>query len=218
MQKENSLFFEIKQISHFNGLCRHALISDIPHVARLHLAAFPDFFLTKLGFDFLCVMYKAFWYNPVGVFIVCQDIDGKLTGFAVGVYNSKIKDRWLAMRFLPMFFIAALPSILKHPRLIIGRLISRFFQIGNSFTMQNNSALLRSIGVHPLQRGGGAASALLDSFERVSILKGSRSVYLTTDQYNNERALKFYERHGYIAVERYKQDGVRWMYLMSKDV
>ena len=199
-----------------NERCRLAWISDVPSVARVHLEAFEEFFLSELGYNFLCVMYRAFLVNPSGIFVVQESKDDKVTGFAVGALSSGKKDRWLALRFMPHFFWAALPAILQHPRVIITRLVTRFFETGFPFNVPNNAAVLRSIGVLTSERGSGAASALLGAFEQIAFQQGSASVYLTTDHDNNERAQKFYERHGYRVVDRFQQDGQRPMWLMSK--
>ncbi len=76
--------------------------------------------------------------------------------------------------------------------------------------------MLRSIGVLNSERGGGAASSLLCSFEQIALRRGASHVYLTTDQDNNERAQKFYKRHGYAIAESFIQDGQRPMWLMYK--
>jgi GNAT superfamily N-acetyltransferase len=202
--------------SESNDPCRQAMISDVPSVARIHLDAFEGFFLSELGYRFLCVMYRAFLVNPAGVFIVHESRDGQVTGFAVGALSSGHKDRWLALRFMPQFLWAALPAIFRRPRTIITRLASRFFGTGSSFNVPNDAAVLRSIGVLASARGGGAAGGLLGAFEQMALRQGATHVYLTTDQDNNERAQKFYKRHGYCVAECFQQDGQRPMWLMSK--
>ena len=202
--------------SESNDRCRQALISDVPSVARIHLEAFEGFFLSELGYGFLCVMYRAFLVNPAGVFVVHESKDGRVTGFAVGALSSGQKDRWLALRFMPHFLWAALPAIFRRPRTIVTRLASRFFETGSSFDVPKDAAVLRSIGVLTSERGGGAAGGLLGAFEQMALRQGAASVYLTTDQDNNERAQNFYKRHGYGVAEFFQQDGQRPMWLMSK--
>ena len=201
-----------------NGICRQAFEADVPTVAQIHLDAFAGFFLTELGYKFLCVMYRAFLLNPTSVFVVHESRSGEVTGFAVGSLSSEKKDRWLALRYLPQFLVAAMPAILRRPRLIIGRLAARFFETGMSFRIPCDAAVLRSIGVLTSERGGGAASALLDAFEQIALQRGANHAYLTTDQDNNDRAQKFYKRQGYDLVECFQQDGRRWMWLMKKSL
>lgn len=202
--------------SESNDRCREALISDVPRVARIHLEAFEGFFLSELGYRFLCVMYRAFLVNPSGVFVVHLSKDGQVTGFAVGALSKGQKDRWLALRFMPQFLWAALPAIFRRPQMIVTRLAARFFETGSSFNVPKDAAVLRSIGVLPSERGSGAAGGLLGAFEQMALRQGAAHVYLTTDQDSNERAQNFYKRHGYRVAERFQQDGQRPMWLMSK--
>jgi GNAT superfamily N-acetyltransferase len=192
------------------------LITDVPNVARIHLEAFEGFFLSELGYSFLCVMYRTFLLNTACIFVVRESKYGQVTGFAVGALSSGQKDRWLALRFMPQFLWAALPAIFRRPRTIVTRLAARFFKTGASFDVPNHAALLRSIGVLTSERGGGAGDGLLAAFEHMAIRQGATHVYLTTDQDNNERAQKFYKRHGYIVAECFQQDGQRPMWLMLK--
>lgn len=196
--------------------CRQALISDVPGVARIHLEAFEGFFLSELGYRFLCVMYRAFLVNPASIFVVRESKHGQILGFAVGALSSGQKDRWLALRFMFHFLWAILPAIFRCPGKVITRLSSRFFESGSPFDVPNDAAVLRSIGVLTSERGGGTANGLLVAFEQMALRKGAAHVYLTTDQDQNERAQNFYKRHGYVVAQRFYQDGRRPMWLMSK--
>lgn len=197
--------------------CRHAVDGDIDTVARIHLAAFDGFFLSQLGYRFLCVMYRAFLKSPSSLFVVFETASGQLAGFAVGALQGQ-KDRWLAVRFLPQFLWAVVPAVLRHPVPVIKRLWARFFDAGESLQVPPGAAVLRSIGVLPSLRGAGAAASLLQAFEALALSKGAGQVYLTTDGVNNERAQRFYERGGYGLVARFQQDREREMWLMSKNL
>jgi GNAT superfamily N-acetyltransferase len=197
--------------------CRHAVVGDIPSVARIHLAAFDGFFLCQLGYRFLCVMYLAFLRNPKSLFLVSETVSGQLVGFAVGAMHG-YKDRWLALRFLPQFLLAVLPVVVRDPIPLVKRLFARFFDVGESPQLPDCAAVLRSIAVLPSVRGTGAAASLLNSFEALAVVNGALYVYLTTDELNNHRALRFYERSGYRFASRLHQDGKRFMWLMAKNL
>ena len=201
-----------------SGNCRNAVLSDIEDVARIHLEAFPHFFLSQLGYRFLCVMYRAFLLNPVGIFVVFESTDGLVQGFAVGALNTAKPDRWLALRYWPEFVVAVLPVVVRRPQWVLKRLAVRFFDSGLHYALPQDAAVLRSIGVFNAVRGGGAATALLEAFEQTARRQEARQVFLTTDQENNERAQRFYKRHGYRMVECFKQDGQRPMWLMAKNL
>ena len=197
--------------------CRHAVEGDVNAVARIHLAAFDGFFLSQLGYRFLCVMYRAFLKSPSSLFVVFETDSGQLAGFAVGALQGQ-KDRWLAVRFLPQFLWAVVPAVLRHPVPVVKRLLARFFDTGESLQVSPGAAVLRSIGVLPSLRGAGVAAALLQAFEALALSKGAGQVFLTTDEVDNERAQRFYERGGYGLVARFQQDRERGMWLMSKNL
>lgn len=197
--------------------CRHAVEGDIDSVARMHLSAFDGFFLSQLGYRFLCVMYRAFLKSSGSLFVVYEMQSGQLTGFAVGALQGQ-KDRWLAVRFLPQFLLAVAPAVLRHPTPVIKRLWARFFDADESPQVPCGAAVLRSIGVLPSVRGAGVAASLLQAFEGVARSKGVDQVFLTTDEMNNERAQRFYERAGYRLVARFQQDRERGMWLMAKNL
>lgn len=195
---------------------RQATIQDLPKIAKIHSEAFPGFFLTTLGIQFLVVMYKAFLMNPSSIFLIHENESDDLNGFAVGAMQSENNDRKMALRMLPQFIWAVLPALFSHPIVVFKKLTARFFQTGEAPFIPSDVAVLRSIGVQPVARGGGLASSLLVSFEEVSKKRGAKQVYLTTDADNNERAQRFYEKNGYVFVEAYRQDSDRQMWSMSK--
>jgi ribosomal protein S18 acetylase RimI-like enzyme len=196
--------------------CSRATSSDISDVVRVHLDAFPGFFLSELGAPFLRVMYKSFLMDANGVFVVHRSEKGELDGFAVGTLTSQTRDRWLALRFLPEFMVAAIPAMLARPRQVGVRLAQRFFDTDEIPTMPEGSAVLRSIGVSGSARGSGAADALLRAFEGDASARGACRLCLTTNEDDNQRAQRFYAKHGYEMVARFQQSGSRRMWLMSK--
>lgn len=196
--------------------CRKAVGTDIDDVVRVHLEAFPGFFLTDLGAPFLRVMYKTFLMDANGIFVVHRSEMGELDGFAVGTLTSQTRDRWLALRFLPEFMVAAIPAMLARPRQVGVRLAQRFFETDEMPEMPKGSAVLRSIGVLGSARGAGAADALLRAFEGDASARGACRLCLTTNEDDNQRAQRFYAKHGYEMVTRFHQSGSRRMWLMSK--
>ena len=173
--------------------------------------------MSQLGHRFLCVMYRAFLKSPRSLCVVFETASGQLAGFAVGAFQEQ-KDRWLAVRFLPQFLWAVVPAVLRHPIPVVMRLLARFFDSGDSLQVPPGTAVLRSIGVLPSMRGAGVATSLLRAFEALALSKGAGQVFLTTDEVNNERAQRFYERGGYRLVARFQQDRERRMWLMAKNL
>jgi len=162
-------------------------------------------------------MYRAFFKSPGSLFVVYEMPPGQLAGFAVGALHGQ-KDRWLAVRFFPHFLLAVIPALSRHPALVIKRLWARFFDADKLPQIPCGAAVLRSIGVLPSVRGAGVAASLLQAFERVTLSNGADQMFLTTDEFNNERAQRFYERAGYRLVARFQQVGERGMWLMAKSL
>lgn len=197
--------------------CRPACVEDVKQVTKVHLAAFPGFFLTTLGPAFLRTMYKAFLLNKGGVFVV-DDRDGHIQGFAVGVLKSVGQDRNLVVRFLPQFILSLVPAVVRNPVKVVKRITSQLFTASERTNIPENAVILRSIGIQPSMKGGGVAGRLLQEFELRANEKGATSVALTTDVLNNERAIGFYRKHGYKISQEFRQDGKRLMYLMTKEL
>lgn len=197
--------------------CRPACVEDVKQVTKVHLAAFPGFFLTTLGPAFLRTMYKAFLLNKGGVFVV-DDRDGHIQGFAVGVLKSAGKDRNLAVRFLPQLILSLIPAVVRNPVKVVKRITSQLFTTSERANIPKNAVILRSIGIQPSMQGGGAAGRLLQEFELRANEKGATSVALTTDALDNERAIRFYSKNGYKISQEFRQDGQRPMYLMTKEL
>lgn len=201
----------ISQVS----MCRLACDSDVVKVTDVHIAAFPGFFLTKLGPKFLRTMYQAFLLNSGGVFVV-NEMNGTVQGFAVGIMKSAGNDRLLAMRFLPKFLLSLLPAMACNPIMVSKRVITHFFSVRDEPDIPDDAAVLRSIGVRPAMQGNGIANRLLEEFEQLAQNKGATSVALTTDAVDNARAIGFYRKHGYNIAYEFKQDKKRTMLLMVK--
>ncbi len=198
-------------------LCRDATLDDLVAVTELHMAAFPEFFLSSLGPAFVHTMYRAFLRNSSGIFVVAE-IEGRVSGFAVGALQSTGKDRHLALRMLPQFVWALAPAVARHPMRVLRRVLSQFFSDGGVPAMPDAGAALRSIGVSPAMQGGGVAGHLLAAFEQRAQARGASAVTLTTDVLDNERAIQFYKKHGYAVAQEFLQDKRRRMFVMLKDL
>jgi hypothetical protein len=96
--------------------CSRAMSSDTSDVVRVHLDVSPGFFLSELGAPFLRVMCKSFLMDANGIYLVHRAEIGEMDGFAVGTLTSQVRDRWLALRFLPEFLVASIPATLVRAR------------------------------------------------------------------------------------------------------
>jgi ribosomal protein S18 acetylase RimI-like enzyme len=197
--------------------CRLAGNEDITQVARIHLIAFPNFFLTSLGFNFLYTMYRVFLCNPANIFMVFEK-DGAIHGFAVGLMGTAGSDLKVAIRFLPELCFALIPVFFFHPLVISKRIINRIVSTSSSLNISDSEVMLRSIAVLPESRGHGIAEILIKNFEVQAVTAGAVRAVLTTDANENERALAFYFKNGFEITHKFYRYNKRAMYLMKKNL
>ena len=176
---------------------RDATPEDIQGIVETHVAAFPGFFLTRLGASFLAQLYKGFIEVPSGVCIVALS-DNSVVGFVSGTlqpegfFRKLLRSRWAG------FLFAGFGALLRHP-IVVG---SRFFYAlryrGESpEKLKGTGALMSSIAVHPNCAGRGLGGSLIGEF--VSHARAARCsyVFLTTDADENAKVTGLYERYGF---------------------
>lgn len=200
-------------------IIEQAIPSDVPEVARLHVHAFPGFFLTSLGTSFLEELYGGFLAHPSGIFIVAREA-GHIVGFAVGTSKPDEFFTDLRRRRRVAFVIKAIPAILRNPLPVCRKLFHAVRYRGDAPAPVERSAgaLLSSLGVAETCRGSGLAGKLVAAFEQEAALRGAGFVYLTTDAQGNDRVNRFYVANGYSAVSRFSQSGNREMFRYEKSL
>lgn len=174
--------------------------TDVAAVVKIHIASFPNFFLTFLGPAFLRQLYSAILADQDGIGLVAEKEDG-LKGFVAGTtlpqgfYRRALRNRW--WRFA---FAAILPT-LKRPG-IIPRLL-RAFSMPEQVTYQEGRGTLMSIAVLPGQQGTGIGRALVSAFLSTTQERGLLQVDLTTDRNDNASANQFYQNLGFVLEKTY---------------
>lgn len=167
---------------------------DVGDVVRVHLSAFPNFFLSFLGNKFLRELYLGILDDPSGIAFV-SETDKQIGGFVAGtdsptgLYMRLLKRRWWR------FGIACAGKAVRHPH-IIPRLL-RAFSMPSSRHQDSTSGLLMSLAVRPDIQGNGSGRALVDAFLLAANRRELQSVALTTDSDNNENVNRFYRRLGF---------------------
>lgn len=169
--------------------------NDIVNVVDIHLQSFQGFFLSTLGSQFLNELYSGILIDENGIALVARQENGQVIGFVAGTshpnqfYKRLLIKRWWA------FAIAAIPSLLKNPRIFM-RLMRAFQKPGERTNCQ--SAELMSIAVHPKLQGGGAGKLLVNIFIQEARSRGCQNVILTTDALNNNPVNTFYMNCGFL--------------------
>ena len=164
--------------------------NDLDGVVAIHLAAFPNFFLTFLGPRFLRIFYDAVMRD--GIALVATEND-RVAGFVVGMLDSKSFYRRLwRKRFFHVAFAIA-PVVLRHPSTlgkVARRGVTRAFQPAPG-------AELMSLAVHPREQHRGVGRALVEAFIAAVHDSGTESLWLITDAAENDAVTKFYETLGF---------------------
>jgi ribosomal protein S18 acetylase RimI-like enzyme len=168
--------------------------TDLPPVIDVHLASFPDFFLTFLGRRFLTLLYEQIEQADEGVVLVAGSAD-RVEGFVAGVRHQSGFYQRLVKRKKWAFARAALGSALRRP-MIIPRLL-RALRRPDEARHAAAEACLMSIAVRPEAAGQGLGRQLVTAFCAEMLQRGAPAVCLTTDRDNNERTNRFYQQLGF---------------------
>lgn len=163
---------------------------DVNLVVKLHLRAFPDFFLSFLGPRFLREFYLAFLMDPVGMAFVARNGQDGVVGAIVGPLDPRgffgrlLRRRWWA------FGLASVTALLQRPS-SASRLARALVYRGEA-PVGPVRALLSSIAVSPDAQGQGIGRALVQRWLDEARSRGARGCFLTTDAENNDLVNRFY--------------------------
>ena len=185
------------QTVHLSGL--HS--SDAEPLSRIHMLAFPDFFLSRLGHTFLKYFYRGFLGADDVVAVVARDSQGRPVGAAVGPLDPEGFFGRLLRRRLMGFVRASTIAAVRQPR-AIPRLVRAVTYRGVS-SARTSGALLSSICVEPGRRGTGLGSLLLIEWEEEARARGATVAHLTTDADSNHAVNDFYAHHGWQCVDQF---------------
>ena len=194
---------------------REATASDIGKIASIHIAAFPGFFLSRLGPRFLREVYSSLIDDETGSLIVA-DREGEILGFAAGTLDPEDFYKRLRKRKWPVLLLKALPGIVKSPAFVIRKLWSAIGYSGDTPDNQPGGALLGSLGVSPNTQRQGAGDALVESFCKFAEARGKRYVYVITDKDTNTGVTSFYKKIGFTIDTIITKQNNRRMYRLIK--
>lgn len=191
-------------------------LSDIEQIVAIHKAAFEGFFLTELGGPFLRELYKSYMTRSGGLLRVLTDSEQGVVGFAAGASNPEEFYSLLRKDKAIVFLLKAIPSLIRRPILVIKKMWYAMFYKGERPVSRANAALLSSIAVSPDMVGRSLGSVLLSDYENIVLGFGVDSLFLTTDEVNNEGVISFYVRNGYVLESSFVQTNGRKMLRFSK--
>jgi len=187
---------------------------DIPRVVEIHLNAFGGFFLTSLGKPFLRLYYDSVRTSSDGVLLKCER-DGQLIGFCSAALLSAGFNKRLVKHRLAEYLLMGARLLFTRPKAIL-RLFRNFSKEDANAGDTGDYAELFSIGVDPNVQRSGAGKLLLQTLESIVKEKGGKKLSLTTDYYDNEKAIGFYHALGYHEWYDFMTYPQRRMYRMIK--
>ena len=196
---------------------RKSNVSDSSQIAKIHLKSFPNFFLTTLGYSFLKTYYRSCAKNEDAISICAfNKYDKKLSGFAVGCFNSEGFNKRLIFSNSLEYSYEAILLLFTKPIALI-RLFKNLAKNNNKDDKGNYAELL-SIGVSPDQNGFGIGQSLLVKFENQVREKGINTITLTTDADSNDSVLRFYKKSGYTVYYDFETFPNRKMLKLIKEL
>jgi ribosomal protein S18 acetylase RimI-like enzyme len=169
---------------------------DVARVVEVHLAAFPEFFLTFLGARFLRIFYSEALL--VGELLFVAIIDQRVVGFVMGSTAPGGFFKKLLLRKALTFAWASLPALVRQPSSALR--IARALRKPKDAAKGEGTATLMSLGVDPSAQGCGVGKRLVRAFLKEASQKGSLRVDLTTDKKENASANAFYQSLGFKVV------------------
>lgn len=190
--------------------------SDISDVVIIHLSAFPDFFLTQLGSNFLHFYYKSVLKHSMGIMMGAY-IDGTLIGFIAATRRSKSFNLSLIINNPFLFSFVGIRLLFTKPKAIV-RLLSNLTKSNSKADDDGSYAEILSIAVDPKQQGGGVGIKLLKAVEADLVVKDVGKLSLTTDFYDNENTINFYKSFEFKIMYVFETYPNRKMYRLIKNI
>lgn len=189
------------------GNIRTMNINDVDAVVKVHLAAFPGFFLTFMGENFLREFYRSALLDETKIALVFDDQG--IQSFAVGTTHASGLYNRLLCKYWWRFGLASMGAFFQKPG-ILPRLL-RAFTMPRQELPAPNCASLISIAVDPVYRGRGQGKQLIRTFLQEAAYRGCRHVNLITDALGNDFANAFYCKMGFALYRTYTTPESRCM-------
>lgn len=185
-------------------------------LARVHIAAFKDFFLTSLGKGFLKTYYSANLKSTKSISICAVDDKDQIIGFSFGCTQAKGYHKELLKQNLIAFIFQGIVILFSKP----GKLwrLARNMEKTKLIEDDGKYAELLSIAVMPNAKGLGIGRELIAHFESDAKARGCKKVALTTDYYNNDDVVAFYKKSGYEVFYEFTTYPNRKMYKLIKNL
>lgn len=171
---------------------------DLGLIQRVHQAAFPDFFLSRMGAPFLRAYYETVLnYRRGRIFVAWQD--DQLVGF-VGVFIDPMEFCRAMAAARWRFLLPTLRGVLRRPQLLTRVLFNRTRVLNRAPVAGVPSPCqceLASIAVSPQAGQRGIGRLLMEAARGFAHQEQARQIVLTTDAEGNDAVNRFYLKLGY---------------------
>jgi ribosomal protein S18 acetylase RimI-like enzyme len=173
---------------------------QLSRISRLHMRAFPDFFLTQLGFSFLNTLYTGYAEDDKSGIIVAE-INNRIIGFIAYSNDYSRFYKGLMKNHIIKFALCSAGAAIRHPS-FIKRLFGAFKK-SDSVVKNEKYVELASICVDPRIESHGIGSALIDHLKSQVNFGRFEYINLETDSENNIAANEFYVKNGFVLSRQF---------------
>ncbi len=172
-------------------------------VVRVHLEAFPGFFMAQLGPRFLREYHRCVADYPNGI-LLTEEENGRCVGLVAGFVDPASFYRELRRRRLRLA-LAAFSGVVGRPRRLV-TLVRNYGRARGAAMHEpdEKSAELSSLAVSPAVAGRGIGRRLVARFISAARDRGADHVTLTTDARGNDAVNRFYQRLGFERVREFE--------------
>lgn len=182
------------------------LIDDI---VTIHLNTFTGFFLTFMGRGFLNQMYQSYCAHKDSGLLVAEE-HGKAIGFLAYSLNFSELYKFMIKTRLIQFGWYSVGAFLRRPSAFM-HIVKAFLKPGETKRTEQYVEIA-SIGVNPRSKSKGVGSKLVEELKGRVDFKTYAYITLETDAINNEAAIHFYEKNGFVKKRKYITSQGRVMY------
>lgn len=184
---------------------------DLGLVAKVHKLAFPESFLTRLGKGAVERYYRWQIEGPHDHYLIVAFSGEEMAGFCVGGISRgalsgflEKNKYYLGVKLISKFWLLFKGNLLKKFRIAFVFFLKKFLperkRKEESLEKRRDSFGILSICVIPQVLGLGIAQKIMQSSEIEAIRRGFGKMHLTVDA-ENHRAIRFYEKLGYVKNE-----------------
>ena len=181
----------------------------IDNIVTIHMKTFNGFFLTFMGRGFLKQMYRSYCEHENSGLLVAE-VNDKPVGFLA--YSSDYSGlyKYMIRKYLIVFAWYSIGAFFRKPTTFM-HIIKAFLKPSEA-RRKERYVELSSIGVDPMYKSKGIGSQLIDRLKEIVDLKEHAYISLETDAINNEAAIQFYKKNGFVMQRLYETDEKRKMY------